>query len=92
LATYTGFGIMFANSAFTFRGGCGSCYNPEANRDAYLSEREATYALAIFTVLKGIPLSAVTKHLKGHLRGVFRKAIKEINARQNDLQSLRHYG
>ncbi len=45
---------MFANSAFTFRGSCGSCYNPNATRDTYLSEQEATYALAIFAVLKGI--------------------------------------
>jgi hypothetical protein len=91
LAIYTGFGVMFANSAFTFRGGCGSCYNPETHRDAYLSEREATYALAIFSVLKEIPGSVVTKHLKGHLRSVFRKAVKEINAHHNELQRLRHY-
>jgi len=92
LAIYSGFGVMFANSAFTFRGGCGSCYNPAANRDAYLSEREATYALAIFSVLKEIPGSAITKHLKGHLRGVFKKAVKEINGRDHDLQRLRRCG
>jgi len=92
LAIYTGFGVMFANSAFTFRGGCGSCYNPAANRDAYLSEREATYALAIFSVLKDIPNSAVTRHLKGHLRGVFKKAVKEIKGRDHDLQRLRDCG
>jgi len=92
LAIYSGFGVMFANSAFTFRGGCGSCYNPAANRDAYLSEREATYALAIFAVLKEIPNSAITKHMKGHLRGVFKKAVKEINGRDNDLQRLRCCG
>ena len=92
LAIYSGFGVMFANSAFTFRGGCGSCYNPAANRDAYLSEREATYALAIFSVLKEIPSSAITKHLKGHLRGVFKKAVKEINGRDHDLQRLRRCG
>lgn len=93
LAVYTGFGVMFVNSAFTFRGGCGSCYNPEANRNAYLSELESTYALAIFSVLKEIPATEITKHLKGHLRSVFKKAVKEINARHNDdLQRLKHYG
>lgn len=92
LAIYAGFGVMFANSAFTFRGGCGSCYNPAANRDAYLSEREATYALAIFSVLKEIPASDITKHLKGHLRGVFKKAVKEIKGRDSDLQRLKHCG
>lgn len=93
LAIYTGFGVMFANSAFTYSGGgCASCYNPAANRDAYLSEREATYALAIFSVLKAIPVSEITKHLKGHLRGVFKKAVKEINGRDDDLKRLRHCG
>jgi hypothetical protein len=90
LAIFLGFGVMFANSAFTFRGGCGSCYNPNSNRDAYLSEREATYALAIFSVLKGIPNSSVTSHLKSHLRSFYKKAVKEINQRTADLEKLKH--
>lgn len=91
LAIYMGFGVMFANSAFTYSGGgCASCYNPAANRDAYLSEREATYALAIFSVLKDIPITHITKHMKGHLRGVFKKAVKEINNRDSDLQRLKY--
>jgi hypothetical protein len=92
LAIYTGFGLMFANSAFTFRGGCGSCYNPDANRDAYLSEIETTYALAIFAVLKGIPDPEVTRHLKKHLRGIYRRAVKEIRAREDDILLLRSAG
>lgn len=92
LAVYMGFGLMFANSAFTFRGGCGSCYNPHAKRDAYLSEIEATYALAIFSVLKGIPNSQVTRHLKSHLRGVYKKAVREVQGREQDLARLRAIG
>jgi hypothetical protein len=88
LAVYMGFGLMFANSAFTFKGGCGSCYNPNANRNAYLSEQEATYALAIFAVLKQIPNSSVSGHLKGHLRGFYKKAVKEISQRTEDLERL----
>ncbi|MGD8590768.1 MAG: hypothetical protein PVG22_18245 [Chromatiales bacterium] len=89
LAIYLGFGLMFANSAFTFRGGCGSCYNPQANRDAYLSELESTYALAIFAVLKAIPHATVTGHLKRHLRSSYKQAVKEIGRRSNDLAKLR---
>lgn len=89
LAIYMGFGLMFANSAYTFRGGCGSCYNPNANRDAYLTEQQSVYALAIFAVLKGLPNSAVTEHLKGHLRGFYKKAVKEINQRTEDLIALK---
>jgi len=82
LAIYLGFGLMFANSAFTFRGGCGSCYNPAAKRDAALSETEATYALAIFGVLKDIPPGQVTRHLKKHLRGFYRKAARDVALRE----------
>jgi len=92
LAIYLGFGLMFANSAFTFRGSCGSCYNPNAVRDAYLSEREATYALAIFAVLKDIPNRAVITHLKKHLRGFYKKAVKDIKTRSADVARLRHAG
>ena len=82
LAIYLGFGLMFANSAFTFRGGCGSCYNPAAKRDAALSETEATYALAIFGVLKEIPPTKVTPHLKKHLRAFYRKAARDLLVRE----------
>jgi len=81
LAIYLGFGLMFANSAYTFKGGCSSCYNPRANRDAYLTEQQSVYALAIFAVLKGIPNSAVTAHLKGHLKSFYKKAAREISQR-----------
>lgn len=89
LAIFLGFGLMFANSAFTYKGGCGSCYNPYAVRSAYLSEREATYALGIFAVLKGISNGDVTRHLKGHLRGVYRQSVREIKRREPDLGRLR---
>lgn len=89
LAIYLGFGLMFANSAYTFRGGCGSCYNPSATRDAYLTEQQSVYALAIFAVLKGIANSEVTPNLKAHLRGFYKKAIKEINANTEQLHRLK---
>ena len=89
LAVFLGFGLMFANSAYNFRGGCGSCYNPYAQRDAYLSEAETTYALALFCHLKGIPKSDVTPHLKGHLRGTYRKSIKEISEKVQELNLLK---
>lgn len=81
LAIYLGFGLMFANSAYTFRGGCGSCYNPQANRDAYLTEPQSVYALAIFSVLKGLSDKDVTRHLKGHLRGFYKNATREVRQR-----------
>lgn len=79
LAIYLGFGLMFANSAYTFRGGCGSCYNARENRDAFLTEQQSVYGLAIFAVLKGLPNASVTRHLKSHLRSFYKKAAKEIS-------------
>lgn len=89
LAIFLGFGFMFANSAYNFRGGCGSCYNPYAQRDAYLSEVEATYALALFCQLKSIPTSEVKAHLKSHLRGTYRQSVKEITAKLQQVDNLR---
>jgi len=91
LAIFLGFGVMVTNSAYTFRGGCGSCYNPAAVREAFLSEVEATYALAIFASLKNIPVGEVTRHLKKHLRGTYKKAVKNIQQRGNDLVRLQAY-
>ena len=88
LAIYLGFGLMFANSAYTFKGSCASCYNPNANRDAYLTEQQSVYTLAIFAVLKEIPNSEIIPHLKGYLRSFYKKAVKEINRRTDDLAKL----
>ncbi len=89
LAVFLGFGFMFANSAYNFRGGCGSCYNPYAQRDAYLSEAEATYTLALFCQLKGIPTAEVTPHLKKYLRGIYRQSVKEISNQVPQLDRLK---
>lgn len=92
VAIYLGFGLMFANSAYTFRGGCGSCYNPHATRDAYLTEQQSTYALALFAVLKEIPDARVSGQLKGHLKGFYKKSVKDIQSRAERLARLRSYG
>ncbi|WNC70817.1 hypothetical protein RGQ13_11810 [Thalassotalea psychrophila] len=83
LACFMGFGVMFANTAYQFKGGCGSCYNKYANREVALPEQEMLYCLALFTTLKEIPAKQVATHLKSHLRSDFKKAMKEI---KSDLQ------
>ena len=80
LACFMGFGVIFSNTAYQFKGGCGSCYNPRANRQAALSESEMLYCLAVYCHLKGIVAKAVTPHLKSHLRGDFKKMLKEVSA------------
>lgn len=88
LAIFMGFGVMFANSAYTFRGGCGSCYNAQANRQATLAEDEVIFALALYCRLKSIPSSEATRHLKKHLKSAFKKAVKQIDSEPQQLQRL----
>ena len=71
IACFMGFGIIFSNTAYQFRGGCGSCNNPNANRQSALPENETIHALALFCLLKSIKPKAVKSHLKSHLRKQF---------------------
>lgn len=89
LGIFMGFGLMFANSAYTYRGGCGACYNPLAERTAFLSQDEASYALAIFCHLKDIPEREALSGLKKYLRPVFKRAMRDLGRREQALHSLR---
>lgn len=95
LAIFMGFGVMFANSAYTFRGGCGSCYNGQSNRQATLSENEVLFSMALYCKLKQIPTSEAIRHLKKHLKAGYKQALKQINQQPERLESLlqfRHTG
>jgi len=90
LAVFMGFGLMFANSAFTVPiRTCGSCGGPPAQRRSYLDQYQSTYALAIFSVLKDVPNKAVLGHLKQALRPFFRKCVREIQNNREALTRLR---
>lgn len=89
LAIFMGFGVMFANTAYAFRGGCGSCHNHAANRVAVLSENEAIYALALFCQLKEIDNKTVTPQLKKYLRPLYKQAVKDIKAQPEEFEGLK---
>ena len=92
LAVFLGFGLMFANSAFNVRiPRCGSCAPQPVDRQSFLSQYDTTYALAIFSVLKGIPNRAVVPHLKPALRGFYKKAVREVAANSAALERLQRY-
>ncbi len=91
LAVFMGFGVMLANSAYTFRGSCGSCYNSQANRQATLSEDEVIFALALYCRLKGIATTEACRHLKSHLKKSFKRALKQINQQPERLAPLLNY-
>lgn len=89
LAVFLGFGVMFANSALKFKGGCGSCGSNFVDRDNYLSQYDVTYALAIFCQLKNIPTRTANKYLKKSLRGYFSQAMKHVARQPDQLTDLR---
>jgi len=78
VACFMGFGVVFANTAYQFKGGCGSCNNRNLNRQPALPELETVYALALFSVIKGSDIKPIKKALKSHLYKLFRQAHKEI--------------
>lgn len=78
VACFMGFGVVFANTAYQFKGGCGSCNNRNLNRQPALPELETVYALALFCVMKRINIKPIKKELKSHLYKPFRQAHKEI--------------
>ncbi len=89
LASMMGFGALLANSAYTFRGGCGSCYNAMANRQPALTELDSVFTLALFCRLKGISNKQGTQYLKKHLRSSYKKAVKQIDQRLERLNDLK---
>lgn len=78
-ATFLGFGIFMANSAFNFSQFSNSeSQGWKANSNGYLSESEHIYALAIFLELKQLSAESANNHLKPHLKKLLKKALKEL--------------
>lgn len=89
LASMMGFGVLLSNSAYTFRGGCGSCYNSMANRQPALTELDSVFLLALFCRLKGIVYKEATRHLKKHLRSSYKQAVKQVDQRLEQVNELK---
>ncbi|TLU67496.1 hypothetical protein FE810_00640 [Thalassotalea litorea] len=80
-ATFLGFGVFMANSAFNFRQYTDSdSQGWQASRNGYLTEAEHVFSLALFIQLKGISPATVTPFLKSHLRKMLKKALAEIDS------------
>ena len=86
LSCFMGFGVIFSNTAFQYKGGCGTCNNRQANRQSTLTEVETVYSLAMFCVLKNIDKSNVLPHLKGHLKSTFKQSYKQIKGQYSQLE------
>lgn len=90
LAVVMGFGVMLANSAKTIQvRSCGSCGGGQAGRQSALSQYDITYALALFCQLEEIAGKEVTPHLSRPLRPFFRKALRDVAGRRDDVEHIR---
>ncbi|WP_448555207.1 hypothetical protein [Thalassotalea montiporae] len=79
-ATFMGFGIFMANSAFNFSQYADTdSQGWKSSRSGYLSENEHIYALAIFLLLKDLPINEASRYLKPHLGKQLKKAMKLLS-------------
>ena len=78
-ATFLGFGVFMANNAFSFNQFTDvDAQGWQSRRNGYLSEAEHCFALALFLLLKKIPIEEATRHLKPNLAKMLKKANGEI--------------
>ena len=86
-AIFLGFGVFLANSAFTFEQytSVGS-QGWSSSRQGYMTEQEIVYALAIFCVLKDIPVTEAVSYLDSHLRSYFKKCYRELHNSEHILK------
>lgn len=92
LAVFMGFGVMMADSANTTKiRSCSSCSGPAVERENFLSQYDVTYALAIFCCLKDIPTGQVVKQLKSSLRPFYKKAVKDVMSRKQQVLRLQEF-
>lgn len=78
-ASFLGFGIFVANSAFNF----GQYTTVDAqgwrsSRGGYLSEAEHSYSLALFLILKEIPFEQALEHCDTNIKSNLKRAEKEL--------------
>ncbi|MBB6521274.1 hypothetical protein [Pseudoteredinibacter isoporae] len=79
-ATFIGFGVFMANTAFGFHQYSGpDSMGWQSSRNGYMTEAEHVFSLAIFLGLKDISVETVSPHLKKNLNKLLKKASKEIS-------------
>ncbi len=94
-ATFLGFGIFQANSAFSFQQYTEiGTQGWQASRNGYLSEAEHSYALALFLKLKGIPIEKALPFCDTNIKSYLKKAFKEIEKTDiiEMLQKVKYFG
>ena len=91
-ATFLGFGVFMANSAFTFQQYTDvDSQGWRYSRSGYLSEAEHIFALAMFLKLKNLTIGSALPHLKPNLKALLKMATKQISRTEliNDLLAVK---
>ncbi len=92
-ATFLGFGIFVANSAFTFQQHTSvDSQGWKTSGGGYLSEAEHSYALALFLNLKKIPIEHALEYCDTNIKSNLKRAHKELesNSITDQLRNVEH--
>lgn len=82
-ATFLGFGVFMANSAFTFQQFTDmDAQGWHSQQSGYLSEAEHMFAVGLYMTLHGVTLNQVKPYLKRHLYALLKRSLRTINDRQ----------
>jgi len=85
-AVYFGYGLFLANSRFEFSSGD---MGWQAQGAGYLPETDLVFATALFMRLKNIEPVIAEEHLKPRLVGMLKKAFKQLERYEDDIEELR---
>ena len=92
-SVFLGFGIFAANSVVTFsQYAAFDSQGWRTSRSGYLSEAEVIHALGIFAALGGISQSEILEHLKPYLRGLYKRACRELLDQRQRIERLKEVG
>ncbi len=92
-ASFLGFGVFVANSAFSFSQHTSvDSQGWQSSRSGYLTEAEHSYALALFLNLKGIPFVKALEHCDTNIKSNLKHAQKELDGNPiiNELRNVEY--
>lgn len=85
-AVYFGYGLFLSNSRFEF---ASDNMGWSAQGAGYLPEKDLVFATALFMRIKNIDKSIAEAHLKPRLVGMLKKAFKQLERYESDIEELR---
>lgn len=90
-AVFLGYGVFLANSRFEFsQFSNADMQGWQASGAGYLPEADLIFATALFMAIKSIPASVAMPHLKPRLRKQLKKAFRQLEKLQDEVDSLRN--